>query len=86
MAYLFKADAQLLNDAALREFSTVPFILSNGFEYLDEANRFLRERATGRWHPLRGFIWLRLCQHRRQTIQSLPTVATSKISSPISKR
>lgn len=53
MASLFEPDRSVLVASGYESVGHVPFLLSAGLEYLDEPNRFLRERATGAWHPNR---------------------------------
>ncbi len=56
MTFRFAPDEADLTKADLDRYGRVPFLLSNDMEYLDEANRFLRERATGAWRPHRGDV------------------------------
>ena len=53
MAFLFKVKGWAPAAAGHGRFAHVPFLLSSDMAYLDEANRFLRERAAGAWHPSR---------------------------------
>lgn len=53
MAPLFEPDRSVLVASGYESVGHAPFLLSAGLEYLDEPNRFLRERATGAWHPNR---------------------------------
>ena len=54
MAYRFVPNKADLAQAGLGRYERVPFLVSSDMEYLDEANRFLRERAVGAWRPRRG--------------------------------
>lgn len=53
MAYFFLPNSAYMAEANLSAYSTTPFLLSADFIYLDEANRYLRERAAGRWSQAR---------------------------------
>lgn len=53
MAYRFKRNLEVLRPYNLGSIAHVPFLLSSEFQYLDEVNRYLVERAEGLWHPNR---------------------------------
>jgi hypothetical protein len=53
VAFRFRPDVEELRRAGLDSYARVPFLLSQHVEYLDEVNRFLRERADGVWSPQR---------------------------------
>lgn len=57
MAYFFWPKSEQrseLKRLGLQRYAHVPFILGDDLEYLDEINRFLRERALGVWSLGRG--------------------------------
>jgi site-specific recombinase XerD len=53
MAHLVLRDRNQLEALGFGNVAHVPFLLSRNMDYLDECNRFLRERALGVWHPNR---------------------------------
>jgi integrase len=53
MAFRFAPDQCHLEGEGLGALARVPFLLSRDLVYLDEVNRFLRDRALGKWHPNR---------------------------------
>jgi integrase len=53
MVFRFHPDGKMLSAAGFGKLSHIPFLLGRDLQYLDEPNRFLRERALGTWHPNR---------------------------------
>jgi hypothetical protein len=53
MAFLLRRRPDELEELGLSRFADVPFLVLRDMSYPDEANRFLRERALGIWHPNR---------------------------------
>lgn len=51
MAYVVTRDLEQMTGMDRSCLAHVPFLLSREMDYLDEFNQFLRERATGAWHP-----------------------------------
>jgi len=51
MAFLVSRDSGQMAELGFSPYAHVPFLLSRDMKYLDEFNRFLRERALGTWHP-----------------------------------
>lgn len=59
MAFYFGPSGQTkasLAELGLEQYEHVPFILGADFDYLDEANNYLRERAFGIWSPSVGDV------------------------------
>ncbi|MBB5713075.1 site-specific integrase [Sphingomonas xinjiangensis] len=53
MAFVLSRCSYELDGLGLTRFAHVPFLVLRDMSYPEEANRFLRERALGIWHPNR---------------------------------